>query len=84
MQYVYILKSKLNADLYVGCTNNLEKRIQLHNSKKVQSTKTKAPYTLIHYEAFIHPKDAFERERYLKTGWGKTFIKKNLFNYFNN
>ena len=82
MQYVYILESKSDGNLYIGCTNDLQRRITLHNSKKVESTKHRTPFTLIHYEAYLSEKDAFERERYLKTGWGKQFIKKNLENYF--
>lgn len=82
MFYVYILQTKYNNELYVGCTNNLQKRLQEHNSGKVKSTKAKIPYKLIHYEAFINKKDSFQREQFLKTGWGKRFIKKNLKNYF--
>jgi len=82
MFYVYILQTKYNDELYVGCTNNLQKRLQEHNSGKVKSTKAKIPYKLIHYEAFINKKDSFQREQFLKTGWGKRFIKKNLKNYF--
>jgi len=82
MQYVYILKSTLDKDLYIGCTHDVSKRIILHNSGKVRSTKSRAPFTLIHYEAFLNIKDAYEREQFLKTGWGKKFIKKNLKYYF--
>ena len=82
MHYVYILQTEYNNQLYVGCTNNLKRRLVEHNSGKVLATKTKTPYHLIHYEAFQDKTDAFERERFLKTGWGKRFIKKNLHNYF--
>ena len=82
MFYVYILKSDTCAELYIGCTNNLQRRIEEHNSEMVESTKRKGPYKLIHYEAFLHQQDAFARERYLKTGWGRKFIKKNLHYYF--
>lgn len=82
MHYVYVLQSEGDSNLYVGCTHDLKRRIELHNSKKVQSTKNRTPFTLIHYEAFTHPKDAFEREQFLKTGWGKRFIRKNLKNFF--
>lgn len=82
MHYVYILQTEYNNELYIGCTNDLKQRIVEHNSGKVKSTKSKIPFTLIHYEAYMNQKDAFEREIYLKTGWGKKFIKKNLKNYF--
>jgi len=82
MHYVYILQTEYNNETYIGCTNDLQRRIVEHNSGKVSSTKKKIPYTLIHYEAFLNQQDAFAREQFLKTGWGKKFIKKNLRHYF--
>lgn len=81
MQYVYILKSDLDGDLYIGCTNDLKNRLKLHNSKKVQSTRLRTPFKLIYYEAFLDKKDAFDREQFFKTGWGRNNIKKLLSNY---
>ncbi|MFA5841174.1 MAG: GIY-YIG nuclease family protein [Candidatus Paceibacterota bacterium] len=79
--YVYILESKQDGELYIGCTNDLKKRIKEHNNGLVFSTKIKKPYRIIHYEAFLNKKDAFLREKWLKTGWGRNQIKKNLENY---
>ncbi|OHA59082.1 MAG: hypothetical protein A2607_01080 [Candidatus Vogelbacteria bacterium RIFOXYD1_FULL_42_15] len=84
MQYVYILKSDLDDELYIGCTKDLKKRIVLHNSKKVPSTKKRGKLKLIYYESFLNENDAFDREKFLKTGWGRNNIKKLLFNFFNN
>jgi Predicted endonuclease containing a URI domain len=84
MFYVYILKSDTNTELYIGCTNNLQRRVEEHNSGSVSSTKKYIPYKLIHYEAFLNKHDAFAREQYLKSGWGKKFLKKNLYHYFHN
>jgi len=81
MQYVYILQSKSDKYLYVGCTSDLRKRIKLHNSGKVESTKKRLPLTLVHYEAYRNRDDSYEREKFLKTGWGKRYIKKILSNY---
>ena len=81
MHYVYILKSKRDNNLYVDCTNNLMKRLSLHNSGKIPSTKNRTPLILIHYEAFIDKHDAFTREQWLKTGWGRNQIKKFLCRY---
>lgn len=39
MQYVYVLQSKKDKDLYIGCTTDLKKRFALHNAKKITSTK---------------------------------------------
>jgi putative endonuclease len=82
MQYVYILKSEQDGELYVGCTNDLKRRIELHNSKKVTSTKNRVPLKLIYYEAFLNQHDAFKREQFYKTGWGKRNLHKLLANYF--
>jgi len=80
--YVYILRSKKDGELYVGCTNDLQKRIKEHNDGLVFSTKNKRPYDIIHYESYLNKKDAFLREKWLKTGWGRNQIKKILENYF--
>ncbi len=78
MHYVYILKSKIDKDLYVGCTSDLRKRFRLHNLGKVLATKDRVPLSLIHYEAFLNKDDAFAREKWLKTGWGRNYLRKTL------
>ena len=80
--YVYILESKKDGELYVGCTNDLKKRIKEHNSGLVFSTQLKKPYRIIHYEAFLNKKDAYIREKWLKTGWGRNQIKIMMERYF--
>ncbi len=82
MQYVYILQSKKDRELYVGCTADLKKRVVLHNAKKVASTKKRAPLNLIYYEAYVNSTDAYNREKYMKTQYGRNFIKKVLSNFF--
>ncbi|MBI2635343.1 MAG: GIY-YIG nuclease family protein [Parcubacteria group bacterium] len=84
MHYVYILQSEKNGDICIGCTNDLKKRFIMHNSGKVVSTKNKQPLKLIHYKSFIDKHDAFTREQWLKTGWGRNRIRKMLSNYFKN
>jgi putative endonuclease len=81
MYYVYILQSIKDKNLYIGCTNDLKKRFLLHNNGKIFSTKKRKPFKLIYYEAFLNRKDAFTREQWLKTGWGRNQIKKILNNY---
>ncbi len=80
MQYVYILRSKKDGTLYTGCTKDLIKRFSLHNEGKVFATKRRIPYELLYYEAYRNRNDAFEREQYLKTGWGRNYVKKVLKN----
>ena len=83
MNYVYILQSIKDSNLYVGCTFDLKKRIGMHNAGKVESTKNRRPFKIIFYEAFLNKHDAFMREQWLKTGWGRNHIQKILFNYLN-
>ena len=71
--YVYLLKSVNNNYLYTGCTEDLKKRIKEHNNKEVLSTKIYAPFKLIYYEASLNIKDAYSREKYLKSRLGKIF-----------
>lgn len=80
MHYVYILRSRKDGNLYIGCTYNLPKRVALHNAGGVPSTKGRKPLVLVYYEAFINKQDAFTREQWLKTGWGRTHVRKILSN----
>lgn len=81
MHFVYVLQSIKDGLLYTGYTANLRKRLKEHNQKKNESTKFRAPFTLIYYEACMNREDAKKRERYLKTAWGKRYIKNRLSKY---
>ena len=82
MTYVYVLHSKRDGLLYTGCTRDLRARIALHNAGKVRSTKKRLPLELIYYEGSLSDDDAFAREKYLKTTYGKRYIKTRRRNYF--
>ncbi len=75
MYYVYVLKSLKDGDLYVGKTANLRGRIKQHNDGRVPSTCDRRPLKFIYYEAGNNSKDASHRELYLKTAWGKRYLK---------
>lgn len=79
--YVYILKSLKDSKFYVGCTDDLKKRLREHNRGDSFATKTRIPLTLIYYEAYPHRQDAERRERFFKTGWGRQYIQRALKNY---
>jgi len=76
MYYVYVLKSF--KQFYTGSTKNLKLRFKMHNGNKIFSTKNKGPWQLIYYEACLAEKDARLREKYLKTAWGKRYIKNRI------
>ncbi|MGB9706496.1 MAG: GIY-YIG nuclease family protein [Microgenomates group bacterium] len=81
MYYVYILQSLKDGSFYIGYSLDLKRRLKKHNAKQVRSTKDKAPYKLIYYEAYLNRKDATGREKFLKSGAGWRFIKKQLKHY---
>lgn len=80
--YVYVLESEDDGDKYVGCTNNIKRRLEEHNRGKVFSTKLRKPFKLIYCEVMINQKDAYTRENFLKTGWGKNYLRRTLRNYY--
>ena len=82
MFYTYVLQSKKDGKLYTGATNDLRKRFSQHQNSQVVSTKGRGPFQLIYYEACIDSHDAFIREKYLKTGRGKMFLRRRLKSYF--
>jgi len=75
MYYVYVLKSKKDNNLYIGCTENIEKRLDYHNSGKVKSTKHRIPFEILFYETYDDKYQAFNMERYYKTAKGKRELK---------
>jgi len=78
MFYVYILQSTKDGNFYIGFSSNLLQRISEHSKGSVSSTKNRRPMILIYYEAYRAEKDARIREKFLKTGQGREFIKKNI------
>jgi len=66
---------------YTGYTENLKLRFEQHKKGLVKSTKNREPLKLIYYEACLNQQDATHREKYLKTYYGKMFIKRRLKSY---
>lgn len=79
--YVYVLQSESDGNFYTGYTNDLTERLKEHQSGKVFSTKARRPLKLIYYEFCLNQDDAKRREKYLKTAWGKRYIKTRLKDY---
>ena len=82
MYFVHVLHSDKDGNLYTGYTKDLELRFEQHSKGYVESTKNRRPLQLIYYEACIEQTDALKREKYLKTHYGKMFLKKRLKSYF--
>lgn len=66
MYYLYILKSLKDDNLYVGTTDDVEKRLEEHNSGKSKSTRLRRPFQLVHKETYETLSEARKREWYLK------------------
>ena len=65
--YVYMLRSKsVKFVTYVGYTNNLKKRVDLHNSGKGAKFTRGRKWILIYKEKYKSKKEAISREYYIK------------------
>jgi len=82
MYYTYVLLSEQDKKMYTGFTHDLKQRFEQHNKGFVESTRDRRPFKLIYYEACLEREDAIRREQYLKTTYGKMFIRKRLKFYF--
>ena len=74
--YVYAIKSLSRNNIYVGLTNNLERRIYDHNKGYNRTTKPYSPFLTIYTQDFNSRIEARLREKYLKSGVGKDFLRK--------
>jgi len=78
MYYTYVLLSEKDGDFYTGLTGDLKKRLELHNAGEVPSTRHRRPFHLVYYEACLSRQDAAAREKYLKSGMGKRYLRNRL------
>ena len=75
MIIVYDIRSSSRNYVYVGMTSDLERRLKEHNNGENRSTKAYKPFTLIYSEELPDRISARIKERYLKSGVGKEFLK---------
>jgi putative endonuclease len=78
MYYVYVLRSRQSGRLYTGYTSDLKKRLTDHFTNKSRATAKRGLYSLIYYEACLNSADARAKERFLKTGPGKRYLKNRV------
>ena len=78
MFYTYVLRSKRDGNLYIGWTRDLKNRLLEHNKGLVDATKSRLPIELVYYEACLREKSAIVREKALKTGFGRAYLKRRL------
>ena len=75
---VYVLRSVKDGNLYIGCTNDLPRRLAEHNNGRVRSTKGRRPLTLEFLEEFQDKYTAFNTEHLYKTPAGKKMLLQKM------
>ncbi len=78
MYTVYVLKSSIDNNLYIGCTSDFSRRIEYHNKGRVKSTKYRRPLVLVYKEDYGSQCEAFKTEKYYKTAKGKRELKNKI------
>jgi len=73
--FVYAIKCK-DDSFYIGHTEDLVRRWDEHLSGRVSWTKGRKPLELIHWEEYGSREEAVEREKHLKTGFGRKWLKR--------
>ena len=77
MYHVYVLKSADGLS-YTGHTDNLFRRLCEHNTGRCKTTKAGTRWKLVYYEEYATRGEAMKREKWMKTGSGRDFIRKIL------
>ena len=78
MYWVYALLSILDGSIYVGMTQDLDRRMGEHLRGKVRSTRYRRPLRLIYSVECSSRKEARRLEVYLKSGEGRRFLKSKI------
>ena len=76
--YTYVLLSLKDNEIYIGYTDDLNHRLKEHNLGNVLATKSRLPLKLIYFEACLNREKAIKREKALKTGFGRKYIKSRI------
>jgi putative endonuclease len=78
MFFVYAIYNKMHDKIYIGQTNDLETRLELHNNKSFKNSYTskfEGVWVLIYKESCQSREKALVREKQLKSYRGREFIK---------
>jgi putative endonuclease len=73
---VYAMTSEVRDYIYVGLTSDVEKRLARHNAGRERTTRAYRPFRLLLVETFESRPDARRREKYLKGGHGKEYLRR--------
>ena len=75
---VYVIRSRVDDRCYTGQTSNLKARLVRHAQGDVRSTASRGPFELVYTENCANREEALRRERFLKSGPGKAFLKTKI------
>ena len=79
VKYVYLLQSIRQPDQrYVGLTDDLQKRLAVHNRGGSPHTSKYAPWRVVTVVRFDDDQRAWAFEQYLKSGSGRAFANRHL------
>ncbi|MBT3835161.1 GIY-YIG nuclease family protein [Candidatus Peribacteria bacterium] len=81
MFHVYLIESESSGKWYIGYTNDLKRRLREHNNHKNISTANESKWKLIYCETYVDKMDAIGREKFLKSGSGRKFLKNQIRNF---
>jgi len=76
MWVAYVMQSEVDLGFYIGMTSDLERRLREHNAGSNHSTRPRRPFRVVYVEQCDSRSRAREREKYLKSGIGREFIKR--------
>ena len=75
--FTYVIKN-IEGKIYIGQTTDIERRLVEHNEEGNGYTSKFRPWELIVLESYLSRKESMARERYLKTGAGRDWIKNKI------
>ena len=81
MYFVYLLEGCDSRKKYIGYTSNLKRRLEQHNAHQNISTSRERKWKIIYCEVYCEKTDALGREKFLKSGSGWRFLRKQIKHY---
>jgi len=78
MYFVYFLKSEKDNGLYIGRTNDIERRFAEHSAGSVPSTKGRRPLILLRYDRCQSEVESVALEKEYKKGYKREGLRKSF------
>jgi len=78
MYTVYVLRSISTGKQYIGQTKNLQRRLLEHELGLARYSRGRGPWKIVLTEKYVTRAEAMQREKFLKSGRGRAFIKAHV------